>query len=122
MAFELNKGTGDPRASFPVRLARWLVRRAELVGVLFELRRTGHTPDAVDVLLALPDVEEIRAAWEDWLTALDDADRAASFLLAMVPIDVLAAAMFALWGTPVGTGHWCRRTRKKVWSLSDCRH
>jgi hypothetical protein len=101
MTLEHNNGTGDPHARFPVRLARWLARRADLIGVLVDLRRTRHAADAVATLLALPDVEQIRAEWEGWLTFVDNADRAACLLLDAVRPDLLADAIFALWAVSV---------------------
>ncbi len=111
MSFELINGMCDPAAGFPARLARWLHPRAELIDALVALRHKGHAPDAVAALLALPDVERLRAEWEDWLTGVDDADRAASLILNKVPADVLTDAIYALWGTPVQEGHrsGCRR-------------
>ena len=103
MKLELINGEGDPHSGFPARLARWLTTRAELIGVIVELRRTGHAPDAVTALLAIPDVAEIRAAWEEWLTVVDDADRAASVLLDAVRADLLAEVMFAFWATSIRT-------------------
>ncbi|MDP9336031.1 MAG: hypothetical protein M3Q30_22350 [Actinomycetota bacterium] len=103
MKLELISGGSDANAGFPARLARWLTTRAELIGVIVELRRTGHAPDAVTALLAISDVAEIRAAWEEWLTFVDDADRAASVLLDAVRADLLAEVMFAFWATSIRT-------------------
>jgi hypothetical protein len=112
MALEQNNGTDDRHAGFPVRLARWLARRGDVIGVLVELRRTGRAADAVATLLALPDVEQIRTAWEGWLAFVDDADRAACLLLDAVRADLLADAIFALWAVPVRTeGLSSRRNR-----------
>jgi hypothetical protein len=117
MTCESSNGTGGPAAGFPTQLVRWLTRRAELIDVLVALRHRGHAPDAIDALLKLPDVEQLRTEWETWLTVVDDADRAASLLLNKVPADVLTDAIYAFWGIPVRTARRRCRARRNI---SDC--
>jgi hypothetical protein len=116
MTFEPLNGPEKAAAQFPRRLACWLTQRADLLGALVALRRTGHAPDAVATLLVLPDVKQIRADWEDWLTVVGDADRAVSLLRDAERADRLADAIYALWGTPARVACRRRRQRKEIWS------
>jgi hypothetical protein len=120
MTFQLITGADRPDADFPSRLARWLTLRGDLIGVLIELRRTRRAADAVATLLAFPDVEEIRTAWERWLTFVDDADRAASLLLHAVRADLLADAIFALWAVSVSVRTRRLSSRKKRHDPAGC--
>jgi hypothetical protein len=88
--------TGDEHCGVPSVLGKWIASRGALVGVLVQLRRAG-LDDAVALLLALPDVQAVRACMEEWLSELDAA-RAFALLRRTLPVPAVAQLCFALWG------------------------
>ena len=101
MADRNRRGSARPHDEdqFPVRLRMWLDENEGLVSGLVRLRELPWSEQAVEAVLAVPEVRRVRLSWELWESLVDgngdDPDR---LLYGRVPLSMLEMAQFAIWG------------------------
>jgi hypothetical protein len=87
-------------AGFPRTLARWIDTDGVLLRSLITLRRLGVEGEAaVETVLAVRRVQELRLSWELWAALTEgDGEDPEALLLGELPLHVLDQARLALWG------------------------